>query len=330
LPCVGGPLAEERVDLASQTALPERPSPQGPPERVWGGRCSVGDRQGRGRPPARAPDHAGATAQRVGSRGMAAAPAWPDGVGLPGRPVPTVLRCLTGGQRTQEPLTQEALRRAAGVEGPVYAQWRAALPAAPVVQPAATGGRVSGAPAILRAVATAAPVYPGRARRWHAAVQEGMPADAVGGMVTARGRRDEAQALDAGRTPPGRAPIPRSLSDVLATKPGRARDGGAGLNARRQDARQRWQASHDGAATDGVTAAKARREELTDQRRARPLTAPDQHRWRKALGGQHDRGNLVRGLDDPRLEPTHNRAAPCGDRPPGVAVLAKQPRHTRL
>jgi hypothetical protein len=81
-----------------------------------------------------------------------------------------------------------------------------------------------------------------------------MPADDVGVMVTARGRRDEARAVDDVRQQQCLAHLQRPLREVLATKTGRAGDFGAGLNARRQDARPLWHADHDGAATDGATA----------------------------------------------------------------------------
>ena len=139
-------------------------------------------------------------------------------------------------------------------------------------------------------------------------------------MVTDRGRSDEAQAFEAVRQHTCLAHLQRSLSDVLATKTGRARDVGEGLNARRQDALQRWHAYHDGAATDFVTDAKALREALTSQRRDRPLKDPDHQRRLNALGWHHDRGNLVRFLTDPRIEPTNHRA----ERALRPAVIARQ------
>jgi hypothetical protein len=54
-PTCGGPLAEERVDLAYQTELPERVRPQGTQYRVWVCRCVAGIQTWRrtrwGRPP---------------------------------------------------------------------------------------------------------------------------------------------------------------------------------------------------------------------------------------------------------------------------------------
>ena len=112
----------------------------------------------------------------------------------------------------------------------------------------------------------------------------------------------------------------RSLSEVLAVKTGRARDFGEGLKARLQDALQLWHAYHDGRAPDFVTDAKALRDELTSQLRDRALKEPDHQRLLNELGWHHDRGNRVRFPDDPRIEPTNNRA----ERALRPAVIARK------
>jgi transposase len=320
-PACGGPLEEERVDFAYQTELPERFRPQVTQYRVWVCRCAVCGHQVRGRHPDLAPDQAGATAHRVGPRVMAAAHALHYGIGIPVRKVPTVLRLLTGVQLTQGTLTQDALRRAAGVVGTVYTQLRAAIPEAPVVHTDDTGWRVGGEPAYLMAFETeAATFYQVRPRHRHEEVQEVIPADYVGVMVTDRGRSYDAHAFDDVCQQKCLAHIQRSISDVLATKTVRARDFGEGLKARLQDALQLWHAYHDGSATDFVTDAKALREELTYQLRDRRLKDPDNQRLLNELGWHHDRGNLVRFLEDPRLEPTNNRA----ERALRPAVIARK------
>jgi hypothetical protein len=244
-----------------------------------------------------------------------------DGIGIPVRKVPTGLRLWTGGQLTQGTLTQDALRRAAGVVGTVYPPLRAAIPEAPVVPTDDTGWRVGGEPAFLMAFETeAATVSQVRPRHRHAEVQEGIPADDVGVMVTDRGRSDEAHAFDDVRQQTCLAHIQRSLGEVLALKTGRARDVGAGLKARRQDALPRWHAYHAGSATDFVTDAKALRAEFTYERRDRRRKDADHQRRLHELGWHHDRGNLVRFLDDPRLEPTHHRA----ERALRPAVIARK------
>jgi transposase len=184
-----------------------------------------------------------------------------------------------------------------------------------------TGWRVGSEPAFLMAFETeAATVYQVRPRHRHEEVQEVIPADYAGVMVTDRGRSYDAQAFDDVRQQKCLAHVQRSLSEVVETKIGRARHFGEGLKARLQDALQLWHAYHDGSATDFVTDAKALREELTYQLRDRPLKDPDNQRLLNELGWHHDRGNLVRFLEDPRIEPTNNRA----ERALRPAVIARK------
>lgn len=275
----------------------------------------------RGRHPDLALDQAGATAHRLGPRVMAAAHTLHYGLGIPVRKVPAVLAAVTGVQLTQGALTQDALRRAAETVGAAYEQLWAAVPVAPVVYTDDTGWRVGGEPAFLMAFETdAATVYQVRPRHRHEEVQEAIPADDIGVMVTDRGRSYDAHAFDDVRQQKCLAHIQRSLSEVLATKTGRARDFGEGLKARLRDALQLWHAYHDGSATDVVTDAKALRDELTYQLRDRPLKDPDNQRLLTELGWHHDRGNLVRFLDDPPIEPTNNRA----ERALRPAVIARK------
>lgn len=320
-PTCGGPLAEEYVDFAYVTELPERPRPQVTQYRVWGCRCTVCGHTVRGQHPDLAPDQAGATAHRMGARVMAAAHALHYGVGIPVRKVPAVLRLLSGVQLTQGALTQDALRRSAGTVGMAYAQLRAAVPGAAVVYTDDTGWRVGGEAAHLMAFETdAVTVYQIRPRHRHDEVQEVIPADYPGVMVTDRGRRDDAQAFDTVRQQKCLAHIQRSISDALATKAGRARDFGEGLKALLQEAVQLWRAYRQGTVPDFPTAAKALQEELTYQLRGRRLKDLDNQRLLNELGWHHDRGNLVRFLEDPRIEPTNNRA----ERALRPAVIARK------
>ena len=320
-PACGGPLEEERVDLAYTTEIPERPRPRVTQYRVWVCRCMVCGHQVRGQHPNVAPDQYGATAHRLGPRVMAAAHALHYGVGIPVRKVPVVLATLTGVQLTQGALTQDALRRVAGPVGTVYEQLRAVVPAAAVVYTDDTGWRVGGAPAYLMAFETdAATVYQIRSRHRHEEVQEVIPVDYVGVMVTDRGRSYDAQAFEEVRQHKCLAHLQRSLSHVLATKTGRARDFGERLKGLLQEALQLWHEARDGPMPDFRTVAKAVQEELTYQLRNRRLRDPDNQRLLNELGWHHDRGNLVRFLDDPRIEPTNNRA----ERALRPAVIARK------
>jgi hypothetical protein len=280
--------------------------------------------QVRGHHPDLAPDHYGATAHRLGPRVMAAAPVLPDGVGIPVRQVPAVVAALTGVRLTPGALTQAARRRAAGPVGTVYEQLRAAVPEAPVVHTDDTGWRVGGKPAHLMAFETeAATVYQVRPRHRHEEVQEVIPTNYAGVMVTDRGRSYDAQAFDRVDQQKCLAHILRSISEVVETKSGRACDVGEQLKALLQEALALWHARRDGTVTDFKVEAEALHAELTYHLRDRRLQDPDNQRLLNELGWHHDRGNLVRFLADPQIEPTNNRA----ERALRPAVIARKVSH---
>jgi transposase len=323
-PACGGPLEETRVDVAFTTEIPERPCPQVTQYRVWVCRCTVCGHQVRGHHPDLAPDQYGATAHRLGPRVMAAAHVLHYGVGIPVRKVPAVVAALTGVRLTQGALTQDALRRAAGPVGTVYEQLRTAVPEAPVVHTDDTGWRVGGTPAHLMAFETAAAtVYQVRPRHRHEEVQEVIPPDYAGVMVTDRGRSYDAQAFDGVDQQKCLAHILRSISEVVAAKSGRARDFGEQLKVLLQEALALWHAHRDGTVTDFKVEAEALQAELTYHLRDRRLKDPDNQRLLNELGWHHDRDHLLRFLADPRIEPTNNRA----ERALRPAVIARKVSH---
>ena len=308
-PACGGPLAEERVDCAYTTDIPDTPRPHVTQYRVSVCRCLLCGKQVRGQHPDVASDQYGATAHRMGDRAMAAAHALPAGIGLPVRKVPRVLAALQGITLTQGAITQDAMRRATGEVGEAYEHLRATVPASPVVHTDDTGWRVGGEPASLMAFdPDEATVYQIRARHRHEEVQEVIPPDYEGVMVTDRGRSYDAQAFDAVPQQKCLAHILRSISDVLQTKKGRARDCGERLKSLLQDALQQWRGYHAGEVADFAVQAQGLRDAITHHLRNRCLTDPDNQRLLNQLGRHHDRGNLLRFLADPGIEPPNNRA----------------------
>jgi transposase len=320
-PACGGPLAEERVDFAYTTELPDLPRPRVTQYRVWVCRCTACGTQVRGQHPDLAPDQYGATAHRLGPRVMAAAHVLHYSVGIPVRKVPAVLNTLTGVQLTQGALTQDALQRVEGPLGTAYEGLRATVPEAPVVHTDDTGWRVGGEPAYLMAFETEeATVYQIRPRHRHEEVQEVIPADYAGVLVTDRGRSYDAKAFDGVPQQKCLAHIQRSISDVLAKKTGRARDFGEQLKGLLQEAMELWHTYRDGHWTDYKADAEALQAEITDHLRDRRLKDADNQRLLNELGWHHDRGNLVRFLAAPRVEPTNNRA----ERALRPAVIARK------
>lgn len=308
-PVCGGPLQEERVDVVSTTDIPAIPRPHVPQYRVSVCRCLLCGKRVRGHHPAVAPDQYGATANRVGERAMAAAHGLHYGLGSPVRKVPLVLEALQGITLTQGASTQDAMRRATGEIGEAYAHLREAMPESPVVHTDDTSWRVGGDPAYLMAFDTdEATVYQSRSQHRHEEVQEVLPLDYEGVMVTDRGRSYDAQAFNDVKPQKCLAHILRSISDVVATQKGRARDFGERLKALLQEAMQLWRAFHAGEAVDFAREAQRLWDAITHHLRPRILTDPDNQRLLNGLGRHHDRGHLLRFLEDPCIEPTNNRA----------------------
>ena len=320
-PACGGRLEAEGVEEASVTELPEAVRPQVRRCRVAVCRCTVCGRRGRGQQPELAPAQYGATAHRVGNRVMATAHVLHYGIGVPLRKVPAVLQELTGVPVTQSALTQDALRRAEGSVGAVYEQLRAAVPQAEAVHTDDTGWRVGGEPAQLMAFeTTAVTVYQIRNRHRNEEVREVVPADYEGVLVTDRGRSYDAQELAGVRQQKCLAHVQRSLSEVLEHQQGKARAFGSRLKGLLRQAMDLWRDYHQGTKTGFAAQAQQLQEAITYHLRDRPLQDPDNQRLLNELGWHHDRGNLLRFLDDPQIEPTNNRA----ERALRPAVIARK------
>jgi hypothetical protein len=252
---------------------------------------------------------------------MASAHALHYGIGVPLRKVPAVLRALTGVQVTQSALTQDAQRRVAGSVGAVYEQLRARVPQAAAVHTDDTGWRVGGEPAHLMAFeAATATVYQIRAQHRNEEVREVVPAEYAGVLVTDRGRSYDAIELAGVRQQKCLAHIQRALSQVLEQQQGKARAFGSRLKGLLGQALDLWHDYHQGKRQGFAAHAQHLKDALTHQLRDRPLQDPDNRRLLNELGWHHDRGNLLRFLDDPRIEPTNNRA----ERALRPAVIARK------
>jgi transposase len=180
-PAWGGQLAEERVDFAYMTDIPDTPRLHVTQYRVSVCRCLLCGKQVRGQHPYVAPDQYGAMAHCMGDRVRAAPHALHYGIGLPVRTVPRVLAALPGITLPQGAITRDAMRRTTGEIGAAYERLRATVPASPVGHTDDTGWRIGGEPASLMAFDTdEATVYQIRSRHRHEEVQEGIPPDYAG------------------------------------------------------------------------------------------------------------------------------------------------------
>ena len=302
-PGCGGRLEHEGVRVVYATDIPPVPRPQVTGYRVQICRCRSCGKQVRGRHPDVAPDQYGASAHRVGRRVMAAAHVLHYGVGVPVRKVPAVLRALTGVELSQGAISQDALRRARGAVGDAYHKLRGSVRASPLVHTDDTGWRVDGGPAFPMAFETdEATVYQVRARHRNEEVREVVPSDYGGVMVTDRGRSYDAQALSGVKQQKCLARVLRSISEVVQTKRGRGRSFGNRLSRLLREAMELRQAYHRGEAADFAAEAERLRREATYHLRDRPMSDADNWRLQDELGWHHDRGNLLRFLDDPRMQ----------------------------
>lgn len=323
-PGCGGSLADEGVNVAYVTDIPPIPRPQVRAYRVQVCRCRSCGRQVRGSHPDIGPDQHGASAHRLGERVKAAAHVLHYGVGIPVRRVPAVLRALTGVSVSQGAISQDALRRAEGTVGDAYRSLRTSVRASPVVHTDDTGWRVGGESAFLMAFETdEATVYQVRARHRNEEVREVVPANYGGVMVTDRGRSYDAQALSGVKQQKCLAHILRSISEVVQTKTGRGRSFGKRLSDLLREAMELREAHHRGQAVDFRVQAKRLKREVSHHLRDRPMADADNHRLQNELGWHDDRGNLLRFLDDPSIEPTNNRA----ERALRPAVIARKVSH---
>jgi transposase len=308
-PCCGGELRWERTDSATVTDTPAQPQPEVKSYAVEVWRCERCGQRTRGQHPDVAPGQYGATAHRVGPRVKAAAHVLHYGMGVPVRKVPAILREFTGIRITQSALTQDALKKAEGVVGNVYQELRAGVATAPVVYTDDTSWRIHGEGAQLMAFDTdQAAVFQIRSQHRNEEVRELIPADYAGVMVTDRGPSYEAEELLGVKQQKCLDHLNRNIDEVVETKTGRARDFGLKLKGLLKQSRQLWRDQRAGKANNFQVRAERIEEKITSHLRQRSLKDVDNQRLLDGIGLQHDRGNLVRFLHEPNVEPTNNRA----------------------
>jgi transposase len=307
-PGCGGRLTEERVEFAYLSELPPMPRPKVTQYRVGVCRCTNCGRHVRGEHPDLAPGQYGATAHRLGPRALAVAHALHYQVGVPVRKVPLILSLLTGLALTPGTITQDALRRARGSVGQKYEELRAGVRDSPAVYTDDTGWKVGGENAQLMAFDTdQATVYQVRPRHRHQEVEEVVPRNYRGVMVTDRGRSYDAKAFHRVKQQKCLAHLQRTLSEVLERKKGRARE----LADRTQEllrlAVELWEEYHWGCRAKFHRWVPEVRWALNYHLRDRPFKDQDNQKLLRMLRRYHQRGDLLRFLEQPLVEPTNNR-----------------------
>jgi transposase len=231
-----------------------------------------------------------------------------------------IVREFTGVRITQSALTQDALKKAEGVIGNACQELRAGVATAPAVYTDDTGWRIHGEGAQLMTFDTdRATVFQIRRQHRNEEVRELIPAGYAGVMVTGRGRSYEAEQLLGVRQQKCLDHPNRNIDEVLETKTGRARGFGRKLKGLLKKARQLWRDQRAGKAPNFQAHAERIEEKITDHLRQRCLKDGDNQRLLDGIGLQHDRGNLLRFLHEPHVEPTNNR----GERALRPAVIAR-------
>jgi len=323
-PCCGGELRWERTDPVTVTDMPERPQPEVKSYAVEVHRCERCGQRVRGQHPDVAADQYGATAHRVGPRVKAAAHVVHYGMGVPVRKVPAILREFTGVEISQSALTQDALKKTEGVIGNAYQELRAEVATAPVVYTDDTGWPIHGEGSYLMAFDTdQTTVFQIRPQHRNEEVRELIPADYAGVVVTDRGPSYEAEELLGVKQQKCLDHLNRNINEVLGSKTGRARDFGLKLKGLLKQARQLWRDQRAGKARNFQVRAERIEEKITGHLRRRRLQDADNQRLLNGIGLQHDRGNLLRFLHEPDVEPTNNR----GERTLRPAVIVRGLSH---
>jgi transposase len=317
----GGELVAAASEAASITELPAQPQVIVRHYQVSVCRCAACGRRVRGQHPDLAPDQYGATAHRLGPRLLSVAHSLHYQHGVPVRRVPGILAELTGVRVTQSALTQDALRQAAGPVGEAYQTLRTAMAQAERVHTDDTGWRVGGGSAQLMVFTTpTATVYQIRRRHRNQEVREVLPADYAGVLCSDRGKSYDARELAHVRQQKCLCHLLRSVHTLLETKWGRGRSFGLAVQRTLRDALALWHGVQAGTAADYPREAARLQAQMTEVLRERTLPDPTNQRLLDDLRWRHARGDLLRFLEDPRIEPTNNRA----ERALRPAVIARK------
>src|SRR5262249_12495872 len=141
-------------------------------------------------------------------------------------------------------------------------------------------------------------------------VREVIGDDYPGVLVTDRGKSYDAKELEGVKQQKCIPHAPRSINQVLENKRGRARHFGARLKGLLKEGLRLWHEYHDHHGRLAGVEVRVGQLQAAVRRRlnARRLADADNQRLLDQFGGHHARGNLLRFLEGPRVEPTNNRS----------------------
>jgi transposase len=306
-PSCGGVVDLERTEEATVVDAPRKPTPEVTRYRVPVCRCRKCGAKVRGKTGELAGDQTGATAHRLGPRIKALAHMLHYGLGVPVRKVPEILLEMTGIRVTASTLTQDALRQAAkGPIGEQYRTLREAMRHRAVVHTDDTGWRIGGVNAHLMGFDSPdLAVYQIRYQHRNEEVQEIIPRDFAGVLVTDRGKSYDAEAFLGMMQQKCLSHLLRNISETLERKAGPARRFGVQVQSTLRAAIELSRKEPTPSREQEVNRLDER---LTWLLRNRILKDDDNQRLLNGIGTQMDRGRLLTFLRIPGVPATNNAA----------------------
>jgi transposase len=309
----GGELEDAGVELVSVTDIAAQPKVEVKGYRIRIKRCRQCGRRYRARHSAVAEDQYGATAHRFGPRILSEAQSLHYNHGITQRKVPGVLKELTGIYITQGLIAQNASKQggALGNVGKAAAAIGGSIEQSQRVHTDDTGWTIGGNGAFLMGFESEHEVfYQIRRQHRNEEVREIIPSDYKGVMNTDRGKSYDATELLGVKQQKCLSHIQRNLTDVEEIKTGKVKWFTAELKRLFRAANELWHEQQDKKISleEYLAKGKILKEKITYHLRDRTLTDVDNQRMLNQLGVHNDRGNLLRFLEDPLIEPTNNRA----------------------
>lgn len=320
----GGCVVPEGTERVTITEMPKI-EPRVRAYDVATGRCQACGRRWRAKHPEVPPDQTGATAHRVAPGVYATAHALHYGFGLTTHKVAGVLRNLFNINLTQGAITQHALKSAQtqGPLAPVHGDLVTKVRGADVVYTDDTSWRIKGSGAFLMGFdSDQATVYQIRDQHRHQEVLEVIGPDFAGTLSTDRGPSYDARALSAIPQNKCTAHLLRNIRETLDRQSPQAQTVGWELIHLIRQANSLWRSLKQQKISreEFDQKSQALKKELSRALKPRRIRDPDNRRLLRELAWHHKRGNLLRFLDDPAIEPTNNRA----ERALRPAVIARK------
>lgn len=324
----GGELEEIGEELVSTTEMPEKPKAVVKGYRIQLKRCKICGKKYRGKHPEVADDQHGATAHRFGLRLLGVAHSLHYEDGIPQRKVPGVLKKLVGVALTQGQLSQDAVKQGAeqGNVGKASESIKQGIRHSERVHTDDTGWRTGGEGSHLMGFETPdALFYQIKERHRNEEVREVVPADYKGVMNTDRGRSYDAKELLGVKQQKCMSHIQRNLKDLEEKKTGKDKWFARELKRLFHLCIELWHRQREETINEAEykSEGKILSEQITYHLRDRTLHDPENQTMLNELGTHSDRGNLLRFLEDPLIEPTNNRA----ERALRGAVIARKVSH---